>query len=172
MQCNHDHRINREILATEIRLIGINGEQLGIISLNEALKKAKDESIDLVEISSNAEPPVCKLMNYGKFLYKKNKLIKEQKKKQKIVNIKEIKFRPNTDEGDYKIKLRNSIRFIKNGDKVKISIRFRGREITHKYLGFFLLNRVKNDLKKISIIEFYPSKIENRQMTMLLAPKK
>ncbi len=126
----------------------------------------------MVEISQNAEPPVCRIMDYGKFLYEKSKSFKEQKKKQKIIQVKEIKFRPSTDEGDYYVKLRNLIRFLNDGDKVKITLRFRGREMAHQQIGIDMLNRIKNDLDEISLLESFPSKIEGRQMIMMLAPKK
>ncbi len=145
---------------------------MGIINLKDALAKALEFGMDLVEISPNAEPPVCKIMNYGKFLYEKSKTLKQQKKKQKVVHIKEIKFRPSTGEGDYKVKLRNLVRFLKDGDKVKITLRFRGREMAHQYIGKNLLLRIKQDLDEISIVEFFPTRIESRQMVMMLAPKK
>lgn len=126
----------------------------------------------MVEISPNAEPPVCRIMDYGKFLYEKSKSSKEQKKKQKVIQIKEIKFRPGTDEGDYQVKLRKLICFLEDGDKVKITLRFRGREMAHQKIGVNMLNRVKNDLIELAIIESFPSKIEGRQMIMILAPKK
>jgi len=136
------------------------------------LEKAEELGLDLVEISPNAEPPVCRIMDYGKFLYEKSKSSKEQKKKQKVIQVKEIKFRPGTDEGDYQVKLRNLIRFLEDGDKVKITLRFRGREMAHQKIGVNVLNRLKNDLIKIAIVESFPSKIEGRQMIMVLAPKK
>ncbi|MXP56329.1 translation initiation factor IF-3 [Pantoea sp. Mhis] len=166
------NRINSEIRATEVRLTGIRGEQIGIVSLREAIEKAKEAEVDLVEISPNAEPPVCRIMDYGKFLYEKSKTSKEQKKKQKIIQIKEIKFRPSTDEGDYQVKLRSLIRFLEEGDKTKITLRFRGRELVHQQIGIEVLNRVKNDLNELAIVESFPTKIEGRQMTMVLAPKK
>ncbi|WP_225639668.1 translation initiation factor IF-3 [Candidatus Profftia sp. (ex Adelges kitamiensis)] len=166
------NRINREIRVPEVRLAGINGEQIGIVSLNEALTKAEILGVDLVEISPNAEPPVCRIMDYGKFLYEKSKAIKEQKKKQKIIQIKEIKFRPRTDDSDYQVKLRSLIRFLKNGDKVKITLRFRGREIVHQQIGIEVLHRVKQDLSELTVVESFPSKIEGRQMIMILSPKK
>ncbi|MFP3029318.1 MAG: translation initiation factor IF-3 [Arsenophonus sp.] len=166
------NRINAEIRASEVRLTGSDGEQIGVISLKEALKKAEEVGVDLVEISQNAEPPVCRIMDYGKFLYEKSKSFKEQKKKQKIIQVKEIKFRPSTDEGDYYVKLRNLIRFLNDGDKVKITLRFRGREMAHQQIGIDMLNRIKNDLDEISLLESFPSKIEGRQMIMMLAPKK
>ncbi|MGP1924675.1 MAG: translation initiation factor IF-3 [Arsenophonus sp. NEOnobi-MAG3] len=166
------NRINTEICVSEVRLTGLNGEQIGIISLKEALEKAEEVGVDLVEISPNAEPPVCRIMDYGKFLYEKSKSFKEQKKKQKVVQVKEIKFRPTTDKSDYQVKLRNLIRFLDNGDKAKITLRFRGREMAHQQIGIDMLNRIKNDLYEISVLESFPSKIEGRQMIMVLAPKK
>ena len=127
--------------------------------------------MDLVEISPNAEPPVCRVMDYGKFLYEKSKTQKEQKKKQKQVQIKEIKFRPGTDEGDYQVKLRNLIRFLEDGDKAKVTLRFRGREMAHQDLGMNVLERVKNDLEELAVVESFP-KVEGRQAVMMLAPKK
>lgn len=152
--------------------MGIDGEQIGIVSLIEALRKAEEFDTDLVEISPNAVPPVCHIMDYGKFLYEKSKSNKEQKKKQKVIHIKEIKFRPGTDEGDYQIKLRNLIRFLEDGNKVKITLRFRGREMVHQQIGIEVLNRIHNDLVELAIVESSPSKIEGRQMIMVLAPKK
>lgn len=166
------HRINDEIRAPEIRVTGLDGDFLGIMSVNEAIKKAEEAGVDLVEISPNAEPPVCRIMDYGKFLYEKSKATKEQKKKQKVVQVKEIKFRPGTDEGDYQVKLRNLIRFLEDGDKAKVTLRFRGREMAHQQIGLEVLNRVKEDLVDISVVESFPSKIEGRQMVMVLAPKK
>lgn len=142
------------------------------MSLREALKQAMEAGVDLVEISPNAEPPVCRIMNYGKYLYEKSKSYKEQKKKQKIIQVKEIKFRPGTDKGDYQVKLRNLIRFLAEGDKVKITIRFRGREMAHQQIGIDMLNRIKNDLNELAILEFFPNRVEGRQMIMILSPKK
>ncbi|MDT9587132.1 MAG: translation initiation factor IF-3 [Candidatus Arsenophonus melophagi] len=166
------NRINNGIRASEVRLTGLNGEQIGIVSIKEALAKAEQASVDLVEISPNAEPPVCRIMDYGKFLYEKRKSLREQKKKQKVIQVKEIKFRPGTDEGDYQIKLRNLMRFLKDGDKAKITLRFRGREMAHQKIGINMIHRIKNDLDEISIVESFPNKIEGRQMIMVLAPKK
>lgn len=166
------HRINNEIHSKIVRLTGLNNEQMGIVNLSDALFESKKVGVDLVEISPNSEPPVCKMMNYGKFIYNKTKALKEQKKKQKIVHVKEIKFRPSTDEGDYQVKLRNLTRFLKDGHKVKITIRYRGREMAHQRIGINVLNRVKNDLSNISLVEFFPSRIEGRQMVMMLSPKK
>lgn len=155
-----------------MRLTGVDGEQLGIVSLNEALRQANEANLDLVEISPNAEPPVCRIMDYGKFLYEKSKANKEQKKKQKVVQVKEIKFRPGTDEGDYQVKLRSLIRFLEDGDKAKVTLRFRGREMAHQQIGVEMLERIKNDLSDLASVESYPSRIEGRQMIMVLAPKK
>ncbi|XBC44618.1 MAG: translation initiation factor IF-3 [Buchnera aphidicola (Schlechtendalia peitan)] len=172
IQITKPNRINNEIRSSKVRLTDFHGKQIGIVTLNDALKRAQELGVDLVEISPNAEPPVCRIMNYGKFLYQKSKSIKKQKKKQKVVNVKEIKFRPGTDESDYQVKLRNSIRFLENGNKVKITLRFRGREMVHQQIGVKVLNRVKHDLEQLSSIEAFPSKIEGRQMIMILAPKK
>lgn len=172
MQFTKHNRINDEIQAQQIRLIGVNNELIGIVNINEGLQYAKNLQLDLVEISPNANPIVCRIMDYGKFLYKKSKSIKEQKKKQKFVQIKEVKFRPNTDIGDYQVKLNHLIRFLKQGHKVKVTIRFRGREMAHQYIGFTMLKRIKDDLSEISVTESFPRKIESRQMLMMLSPKK
>ncbi|EOM7441179.1 translation initiation factor IF-3 [Shigella flexneri] len=172
VQMARPNRINGEIRAQEVRLTGLEGEQLGIVSLREALEKAEEAGVDLVEISPNAEPPVCRIMDYGKFLYEKSKSSKEQKKKQKVIQVKEIKFRPSTDEGDYQVKLRSLIRFLEEGDKAKITLRFRGREMAHQQIGMEVLNRVKDDLQELAVVESFPTKIEGRQMIMVLAPKK
>ncbi|MEX6268451.1 translation initiation factor IF-3 [Providencia huaxiensis] len=166
------NRINEEIRATEIRVTGLDGEQLGVMSVREALFKAEEAGVDLVEISPNAEPPVCRIMDYGKYLYEKSKSQKEQKKKQKVVQVKEIKFRPGTDEGDYQVKLRSLIRFLEEGDKAKVTLRFRGREMAHQQIGLEVLNRIKADLEELASVESFPSRIEGRQMIMVLAPKK
>ena len=142
-----------------------------MVTIEEALDKAVKAGVDLVEISPNAEPPVCRVMDYGKFLYEKSKSQKEQKKKQKQVQLKEIKFRPGTDEGDYQVKLRNLIRFLEEGDKAKVTLRFRGREMAHQDLGMNVLERVKNDLEELAVVESFP-KVEGRQAVMMLAPKK
>ncbi|WWO97614.1 MAG: translation initiation factor IF-3 [Candidatus Dasytiphilus stammeri] len=166
------NRINSEIHVKEVRLTDVNGESIGIVSIYEALERASKAGVDLVEINPNVEPPVCKMIDYGKYLYEKSKFSKEQKKKQKIIQIKEIKFRPGTDEGDYKVKLRSLLRFLEDGDKVKITLRFRGREMSHQQLGLEMLNRIKNDLEKFAVIESFPMKIEGKQMIMVLTPKK
>ncbi|MFC3914199.1 translation initiation factor IF-3 [Pseudaeromonas sharmana] len=164
-------RINGEIRCKEVRLVGLDGEAIGVVTIEEALDKAVKAGVDLVEISPNAEPPVCRVMDYGKFLYEKSKSQKEQKKKQKQVQVKEIKFRPGTDEGDYQVKLRNLIRFLEEGDKAKVTLRFRGREMAHQDLGMNVLERVKNDLEELAVVESFP-KVEGRQAVMMLAPKK
>ncbi len=151
--------------------MGIEGEPLGIMSLAEAFAKAEEADIDLVEIAPNAVPPVCRLLDYGKFKYAESKKQHEVKLKQKQVVIKEIKFRPGTDDGDYAIKVRNIIRFIQDGDKAKITLRFRGREITHQEFGLTLLRRVEADTKEVALVEQFP-KMEGRQMVMVLGPLK
>ena len=143
-----------------------------MVSLAEATRNAEEAGLDLVEISPNAEPPVCKVMDYGKFLFEKSKAQKEQKKKQKQIQVKEIKFRPGTDEGDYQVKLRNLRRFLEGGDKAKVTIRFRGREMAHQDIGIDLLNRVKTDLEDIATCESFPRRVEGRLMIMVLAPNK
>ncbi len=156
----------------EVRLLGLEGEQLGIVGIAEAIRMADESGCDLVEISPTAEPPVCKLMDYGKFLFEKGKDLKEQKKKQKQIQIKEIKFRPGTDEGDYQVKLRNLRRFIEEGDKAKVTLRYRGREMAHLDIGIEVLNRIKDDMADIAVCESFPSRVEGRQMIMMLAPTK
>jgi translation initiation factor IF-3 len=149
----------------------VEGEQLGIVSLNQALTMAEEAEIDLVEIAPQAVPPVCRLMDYGKFKYHESKRQHEARLKQKQVQVKEVKFRPGTDEGDYQVKLRNLIRFLQEGDKAKITLRFRGREITHQELGLALLKRVEADLQEHAVVEQFP-KMEGRQMVMVLGPHK
>ena len=155
-----------------MRLTGIDGESIGVVSIEEAMNAANEAGVDLVEISPNAEPPVCRVMDYGKYLFEKSKAAKEQKKKQKQIQVKEVKFRPGTDEGDYQVKLRNLTRFLEEGNKGKVTLRFRGREMAHQSLGIELLNRIKEDLADIAVVESFPNKVEGRQMTMMLAPKK
>lgn len=152
-------------------MVGVDNEPLGIVSLSEALAKAEEIDIDLVEIAPQASPPVCRLMDYGKFKYAESKRHHEARLKQKQVQVKEIKFRPGTDDGDYNIKVRNIIKFIQDGDKAKITLRFRGREITHQELGLALLKRVEADLKEYAVVEQFP-KMEGRQMVMVLSPVK
>ena len=164
-------RINDQITTGEIRLIGEGGEQLGIVPITEAHQIAEEKQLDLVEISPYAEPPVCRLMDYGKFLYSAAKKKQESKKKQKQIIVKEVKFRPGTDIGDYDIKVRNLVRFLDAGNKVKVTLRFRGREMAHQELGMEMLKRVVADLDQLGIVEQMP-KMEGRQMVMVLAPRK
>jgi len=154
-----------------VRLVGIEGEPIGIVRIEEAMRLAEESEIDLVEIAPTAKPPVCRLMDYGKFKYRESKKAHEAKLKQKQIQVKEVKFRPGTDEGDYKIKVRNLTRFLTEGDKTKITLRFRGREMAHQELGLQLLRRVEADLKEIGAVEQWP-KLEGRQMVMIIAPKK
>jgi translation initiation factor IF-3 len=158
-------------MAPEVRLSGVNNEPIGVVSLMEALRLAGDLDVDLVEISATAVPPVCRLMDYGKFKYQEQKKAAEAKAKQTVIEIKEIKFRPGTDDGDYNIKMRNIKRFLSEGDKCKITLRFRGREITHQEIGMALLNRIRTELGDTILIEQFP-KLEGRQMIMMIAPGK
>ena len=164
-------RINSDITAQEVRLVGIKAEPLGIVSLAQAFEIAEEQDTDLVEIAPKAIPPVCRLMDFGKFKYAQSKQMHAARLKQKNVQVKEVKFRPGTDDGDYKIKLRNLIRFLSVGDKVKVTLRFRGREIAHQQLGLALLKRVEADLTEFALCEQFP-KMEGRQMIMVLAPLK
>ena len=152
-------------------MVGVNGEQLGVVSLPSAMRMAEEAEVDLVEIAPTAKPPVCRLMDYGKFKYQESKKRHEAKLKQKQIQVKEIKFRPGTDEGDYQIKLRNLIRFLEEGDKAKVTLRFRGREMAHQEFGVKLLERVRADLDPYAVVEQFP-KLEGRQMIMVLSPKK
>jgi translation initiation factor IF-3 len=166
-----EQRINGEITAPEIRLVGAEGEQLGIVPLADAIARAEAAELDLVEIAPLAQPPVCRIMDFGKFKYREAKRQHEARLKLKQIQVKEVKFRPSTDEGDYKIKLRNLIRFLGEGDKAKVTLRFRGREMAHQEFGVRLLERVRADLEPYSQVEQFP-RLEGRQMVMLLAPKK
>ncbi len=166
------HRLNREILAPNVRLNGLNNEPLGIVTIQEALRLSGEADVDLVEIAATADPPVCRLMDYGKFKYQEQKKAAEAKSKQKVIEVKEVKFRPGTDDGDYNIKMRNLRRFIaEDGDKGKVTLRFRGREITHQDIGMRMLERIRDELADVAIVEHMP-KLEGRQMIMVLAPKK
>ncbi|MGB3288462.1 MAG: translation initiation factor IF-3 [Burkholderiaceae bacterium] len=165
------HRINGEIRVPEVRLIGVDGEQLGVVKTLEALHLSEQHEVDLVEIAPNATPPVCRLMDYGKFKYQEQKRQQEARAKQKVIQVKEVKFRPGTDEGDYQVKLRNLRRFIEEGDKAKVTLRFRGREMAHQELGMRVLERVRDDLVELCQVEAMP-KLEGRQMVMVLAPRK
>ena len=152
-------------------MVGEEGEQLGIVSLADARARAETAELDLVEIAPTAKPPVCRIMDFGKFKYREAKKQHEAKLKLKQIQVKEVKFRPGTDEGDYQIKLRNLIRFLAEGDKAKITLRFRGREMAHQEFGVRLLERIRNDLEAHAVVESWP-RLEGRQMVMLLAPKK
>ncbi|MBD8526785.1 translation initiation factor IF-3 [Pseudomarimonas arenosa] len=165
------NRKNEEIRVPRVRVIGDDGEMLGVLSRDEALRMAEDAGLDLVEIQPNADPPVCRVMDFGKYRFEMQKKASAAKKKQKQVEIKEVKFRPVTDEGDYQIKLRNMRRFLEEGDKIKITIRFKGREMAHTELGIQMINRLEEDLKDEVVIESRP-RLEGRQMVMMVAPKK
>ncbi|MEO5732638.1 MAG: translation initiation factor IF-3 [Rubrivivax sp.] len=166
------HRLNREIMSLQVRLNGIENEPLGVVATTEALRMAGEMDVDLVEIAATADPPVCRLMDYGKFKYQEQKKAAEAKSKQKIIEVKEVKFRPGTDEGDYTIKMRNLRRFIsEDGDKGKVTLRFRGREITHQDIGMRMLERIRDELADVAVVEHMP-KLEGRQMIMVLSPKR
>jgi len=154
-----------------VRLSGVNNEPIGIVTLADAFRMAEEANVDLVEIAPTAQPPVCRLMDYGKFKYQEQKKAHETKLKQKVISVKEVKFRPGTDEGDYNIKLRNLVKFLDDGDKTKITLRFRGREMAHQDIGIRMLERLKSDLEPYGQVEQWP-KMEGRQMIMVLAPKK
>ena len=154
-----------------MRLNGVDNEPLGIVSLADAFRMAEELNVDLVEIAPNAVPPVCRLMDYGKFKYSEQKKAHEAKLKQKIIQVKEVKFRPGTDEGDYSIKLRNLIKFLEEGDKTKIILRYRGREMAHQDIGQRMLERLRGDLEPYGVVEQFP-KLEGRQMIMIVGPKK
>ena len=163
--------MNDEITAVEVRLIGPQGGQVGIVDLEEALRQADEAELDLVEIVPNSEPPVCRIMDFGKFLFEQNKKKHAAKRKQKQIQVKEVKFRPGTDDGDYQVKLRNITRFLQNGDKVKVTLRFRGREMVHQELGSRMLDRIEVDMQQSAEVE-QKAKLEGRQMIMILAPKR
>jgi len=165
------NRVNEEINVPEVRLIGADGEQIGITKTSEALTQADEVGLDLVEIVPTSEPPVCRVMDFGKFLFELSKKKHAAKRKQKHIQIKEIKFRPGTEEGDYQVKLKSIIKFLSNGDKVKITLRFRGREMAHKELGTKMLEQVEQDLQEFGVIE-QEKKLEGRQMIMVMASKK
>lgn len=166
-----EDRRNQQISAPRVRVILEDGTQLGILSLRDALMRAEDEGLDLVEVSPNAEPPVCKIMDYGKYLYQKDKAAHAAKKKQKQIQVKEIKFRPGTEEADYQTKFRSISRFIEEGDKVKIVVRFRGREMAHQELGMQVMQRLRDDLGEVVQVEQWP-KMEGRQSVMVISPKR
>tara|TARA_Y100001954_G_scaffold166122_1_gene176327 strand:+ start:817 stop:1323 length:507 start_codon:yes stop_codon:yes gene_type:complete len=166
----HGPRVNTDILNDEVRCISPEGEQLGVMKTADAIAEADAQGLDLVEVSPNTDPPVCKILDYGKFKYEAQKKKNEAKKKQKIIEVKEIKLRPNIDEHDYQVKMRNVQKFLDEGDKVKVTMRFRGREMAHQELGVNVLNRVRDDTEDVAKIEAFP-KLEGRQMIMVIAPK-
>lgn len=164
-------RRNEEIDAAEVRVIDSEGEQKGVMSVPAAIELAKDEGLDLVEVAPTADPPVCRIMDFGKYLFEQNKKAQSARRKQKQVHVKEIKFRPGTEEGDYQVKLRKLIEFLEQGDKTKVTLRFRGREMAHQELGANLLARVRDDLEEYGVVEQMPQ-MEGRQMIMVMSPKK
>lgn len=168
---NKQSRLNDEITAPQVRLVAEDGEQRGIVSLEEALKEAETAKLDLVELVPDAKPPVCRLMDYGKFRFQQKKKLHDQRKKQRQVQIKEIKYRPGTEEGDYQVKLKKLMQFIEIGDRCKVTVRFRGREMAHMDIGTQLLKRVEEDMKEFAAVDQFPQS-EGRQMTMLLVPRK
>ncbi len=163
--------MNDEITAAEVRVVGTDGEQIGVVPIGEALRIAEEAELDLVEVAPEAKPPVCRIMDYGKYLFEENKKKHAARKKQKQIQIKEIKFRPGTEEGDYQVKLRNLVRFLEDGDRAKITLRFRGREMAHQELGLKLLKRIEADLTEVGTVEQFP-RLEGRQMVMVIVPKK
>ncbi|HVH78268.1 MAG TPA: translation initiation factor IF-3 [Stellaceae bacterium] len=163
-------RVNEDIAVMRLRLIDERGEMVGIVTRNEALDLAADAGLDLVEIAPNADPPVCKILDFGKFKYEEQKKKNEAKKKQKVIEVKEVKFRPSIDDHDYDVKMRSMQKFIGEGDKVKVTMRFRGRELAHQELGMDVLMRVRDDLDAIAKVEQFP-RMEGRQMTMVVSPK-
>ena len=162
--------MNADILNEEVRCIAPGGEQLGVMKTEDAIAEADSHGLDLVEVSPNADPPVCKILDYGKFKFEAQKKRNEAKKKQKVIEVKEIKLRPNIDEHDYQVKMRSVQKFLDEGDKVKVTLRFRGREMAHQELGVNVLNRVREDTDEVAKIEAFP-KLEGRQMIMVIAPK-
>jgi len=163
-------RVNEAIRIPEVRLIDESGENVGVVPTREAMARAANAGLDLVEISPNADPPVCKILDYGRFKYENQKKKNEAKKKQKVIEIKEIKVRPNIDEHDYAVKMKNCYRFLEGGDKVKVTLRFRGREMAHQDLGMKVLHRIRDDMAELAKVEQLP-KMEGRQMIMVMAPK-
>ncbi|HWG11449.1 MAG TPA: translation initiation factor IF-3 [Rhodanobacteraceae bacterium] len=168
---NKSNRRNQEIRVPRVRVIGADGEQVGILDRDAALTMAEEAGLDLVEIQPNADPPVCRVMDFGKFKFEQQKKAHEQRRRTKQVEIKELKFRPTTDVGDYNIKLRNMQRFLAEGDKVKVNIRFRGREMSHQELGIALARRIETDIVESGVVEQFP-RLEGRQMTMMIGPRK
>ncbi|NIM70544.1 MAG: translation initiation factor IF-3 [Xanthomonadales bacterium] len=171
MAANKETRRNEDIFAPQVRVISPDGEQAGVMPLEEAQGMADEVGLDLVEIAPNAEPPVCRIMDYGKYRFEQSKKAQAARKKQKVTHVKEVKFRPGTDEADYQVKMRNVRRFIEDGDKVKITLRFRGREMAHQELGTAMLTRIRDSLAEEVVVEQWP-KMEGRQMVMLVSPKR
>jgi translation initiation factor IF-3 len=167
---NDGPRVNREIDARTVRVIGADGENKGVLSLREALDMAAEAGLDLIEVSPNVEPPVCKILDYGKYKYEAQKKAAEARRNQKVVEVKEIKFRPGIDDNDYGVKLRAARRFIEEGDRIKVTLRFRGREMAHQDIGRGLLDRFRDDMAECAKIESLP-RLEGKQMTMMIAPK-
>lgn len=165
-----DIQVNHEIKAREVRVIGPDGKQLGIMSLKDALRHAQEAQLDLVKVASNAKPPVCKIMDFGKYKYEQSKREKEARKKQKVINVKEIRMNPTIDEHDFQVRLKNAIKFLTDGNKVKVSIRFRGRQMSHTELGKEVLNRMAEQIKEVGVVE-KPPKMEGRNMVMTISPK-
>ena len=163
-------RINDEIGVPRVRLVDERGGMVGVVGRNEALAMAADAGLDLVEIAPNADPPVCKILDFGKYKYEEQKKKNEARKKQKIIEVKEIKLRPGIDDHDYDVKMRGMLKFIEEGDKVKVTMRFRGRELAHQEIGMNVLMRVRDDLDKLAKIEQHP-RMEGRQMTMVMSPR-
>ena len=166
-----DDRKNHQITVPRVRVIGADGQQVGVMLTRDAIQKAEEAGLDLVEVSPNADPPVCKIMDYGKYIYQKDKAAQQARKKQKQIQVKEIKFRPTTEEADYQTKLRALMRFLEEGDKIKVTVRFRGREMQHQELGARLMERVRADLEALAIVEQMP-RLEMRQSIMVMAPRK
>jgi translation initiation factor IF-3 len=163
-------RVNQEIVVPRVRLVDERGEMIGVVTRNEALQRATEAGLDLVEVAANADPPVVKILDFGKYKYEEQKRKNEARKKQKVIEIKEIKLRPGIDDHDYEVKMRSMVKFIEEGDKVKVTMRFRGRELAHQELGMNVLMRVRDDLDKVAKIEQHP-RMEGRQMTMVMSPK-
>lgn len=167
---NRGPRINSDITVSEVRLVDAEGEMRGVVSISDALKLAEESGLDLVELSPNAEPPVCKILDYGKHKYEQQKKANEARKKQKTVEVKEVKLSPRIEKNDYDVKMRNAVRFLENGDKVKVTMRFRGREMAHQNIGRELFTKMQEDLVELANVELDP-KFEGRQMIMILGPK-
>jgi len=169
-QASKGPNINFNITSEEVRLVDAEGEMVGVVDIKKALDMAEEAGLDLVEVSPNAEPPVCKILDYGKYKYEQQKKANEARKKQKTVEVKEVKMSPRIEKNDYDVKMRNAVRFLEGGDKVKVSMRFRGREMAHQNIGWDLFTKMQEELAEISNVELYP-KFEGRQMIMILGPK-